>query len=354
MQIAEFNHNSIVDELKGTNLCAPDVYVQPMSIPGWIQVLDHEYQRDTDLRLKSMIKHFKENLPTLYTDLAMIIVTEEFDVVYNGITKTIMPGMYKANGHTRSLFWETHPELVPAHGVLVTVYDNINDANMFKSIYDCYDSKEAVDGAQNKIQSALRVLGMRDKVTSNVVRKGGFGTAVSIAYPGDPKDDIIEKISYFRDEILFLDNVGIFNANAPQMRFQTLYASFLMFAKMFLTKDTASTNYVKLFDACRKISNIEKEDFISSDKKWDGITAMQYEIFNECEKGWIPEGMLRKTSYATLNNQMSFFLYCLIDLWMNDKRLDRTKGFKHSAWLQYKESTDDDPIGYYNYIRNNI
>lgn len=332
----------------------PNIRTELFDIQDWIPVPDHAIQRDTDLRLKNMLNAFKLGLPTLYTDFAAIEVTKGFDVQLNGTKVHVAKGLKKVNGHTRSLFWEKNPSYIPDHGIIVNIYENVEDFATFEAIYNCYDSKLSVDNANNKIQGALRILGMRDKITSNVVRKGNFGSALSIAYPGDPKDDVIEKVSYFREEILFLDKLGVFNTNATQLRFQTLYASFLMFAKMFLTKDTGSDNYIKLFDACRKVGIMTKEDFISSDKKWDGVTAMLYEIFNECEKGWIPEGMLRKTSYATVPPQCSFFLYCLIELWMNDKRLDRTKGFRHSAWLQYKEDADSEPTAYYNYIRNNI
>jgi len=332
----------------------PNVRTELFDVQDWIPVTDHSIQRDTDLRLKTMENAFKLGLPTLYTDFAAIEVTKSFKVKLNGVAVNVEKGLYKANGHTRSLFWQKNPTHIPEHGIIVNIYENVEDFATFEAIYNCYDSKLSVDNANNKIQGALRILGMKDKITSNVVRKGSFGSALSIAYPGHPKDDVIEKVSYFREEIIFLDKLGVFNTNAVQLRFQTLYASYLMFAKMFLTKDTESDNYIKLFDACRRISSIEKEDFISSDKKWDGITGMLYEIFNECEKGWIPEGMLRKTSYATVSPQCSFFLYCLVELWMNDKRLDRTKGFKHSAWLQYKEDSDSEPTTYYNYVRSNI
>jgi len=332
----------------------PNVRTELFNIQDWIPVTDHSIQRDTDLRLKTMENEFKLGLAPLYTNFSGIEVTKRFKGSFHGAPITVEKGFYKANGHTRSLFWEKNPDYIPDHGIMVNIYENVEDFATFEAIYNCYDNQKSVNNAANKIQGALRILGMRDKVTSNVVRKGAFGSALLLAYPGDPTDDVIEKVAYFRDEIIFLDQLGAFNANANQLRFQSLYTALLMFTKQFLTKDTSSENYIKLFDAIRKISSIEKEDFISSDKKWDGVTAMLYEIFNECEKGWIPEGMLRKTSWATVSPQVSFFLYCLIELWMNDKKLDRTKGFKHSAWLQYKEDADSKPVGYYYYVRENI
>ena len=68
-----------------------------------------------------------------------------------------------------------------------------------------------------------------------------------------------------------------------------------------------------------------------SGDRWDGLTAMCFEIFNPGKKDWIPEGMLKKTSFSTQKPQMDFFLYCF-EKYMSSKKIDKTKGFKPSNW----------------------
>lgn len=304
----------------------------------------HHLQRDETQRIKKMTPIFRRRVPTLY-NFAVINVTEQFDIDLGDTVVSVLPGMYLCDGHTRRLFFKMYPDEQPNHDVWVTVY-SVDNAKDYTDIYNSYDSADSVETTAHKITGAFRTLGILDKITAPVVKKGSIGTAISLAYPGDSRDPILEKVAYFKDEILLLDALNVFSPNDNDLKFQTLWASALMFAKMY-NGDRETTAYSRMISFLQGIARIRSDDLSYSDNKWDGLTAMLFEVFNPGKKGWIPEGMLRKTSFATVAPQMNFFLYTMIELYMNDKRLDKTKGFKPSFWNTYTATADDTTIGYY-------
>lgn len=355
-------HNNPLEDFNSRLLLTTisNVLRMQMSPQEFIDLPSHALQRDHEMRMPKMKSIFDLKLPTLYLHFPVIQVTKGFNfkIGSTGENVYIETGFYKADRHTTAEYWKKFPDTIPNFDITVDVIQ-VDNAELYKAVYDSYNSMESVDNSSNKIQGGLRILGMRDKVTSNVVRNGSFGSALNIAYTEskdrDRSDDIIEKLSYFRDEIIWLDSMGAFNMSATELRFQTMYASLLMFTKRYLTKDTTSDNYIKLEKAVRTICQMpDKESLKHSDKKWDGVTALLYEVFNNGEKGWVPTDALRKTSFATVNPQMSFFLYCLIEMTMQDKLYDYRRGFKPVFWLSYQETSDSEPTSYYKYIANNI
>lgn len=327
----------------------------PSGVPGSAVVLSadiadilalphHHLQRDETQRIKKMIPIFRRRVPTLY-NFAVINVTTQFDIDLGDTVVTVEPGMRMCDGHTRNLFFKMYPDEQPTHPVLVTVY-TVDTAADYAAIYNAYDSPDSVETTAHKIQGAFRVLGILDKVTSPKLKTGGIGTAINIAYPGDSRDPTIEKVAYFKDEILLLDALNVFSPTDSDLKFQTLWASALMLAKMY-SGDSNTATYARMISFLQGIARIGSDDLMCGDNKWDGLTALLFEVFNPGKKGWISEGMLRKTSFATVAPQMNFFLYCMIELYMNDKKLDKTKGFKQSFWNNYTTDADETAQGYY-------
>jgi len=327
----------------------------PTGVPGSTVVLNaeladilelqpHYLQRDESLRIKKMAPIFRRGVPTLY-NFAAINITEEFDLEVGGDVIPVKPGMHLCDGHTRRLFFKMYPDAQPNHPVIVTVY-SVDNAEAYKAIYNAYDSADSVEVVAHKIQGAFRALGILDKVTSPKLKSGGIGTAISIAYPGDHRDSIADKVSFFKDEILLLDSLNVFSPNDKDLKFQTLWAAGLMLAKMYNTS-TDTPTYARMISFLQGIARIRSDDLQCGDTKWDGLTALLYEVFNPGKKNWIPEGALRKTSFATIDAQMNFFLYCMIELYMNDKKLDKTKGFKPKFWNNYVSDVTDHEVGYY-------
>jgi hypothetical protein len=334
----------------------------PSGVPGSAVVLSadiedilelphHHLQRDENQRIKKMTPIFRKRVPTLY-NFAVINVTEQFDIDLGNDVVTVTPGMRICDGHTRRLFFKENPQEKPTHPVLVTVY-SVDNAQDYTAIYNAYDSADSVETTAHKITGAFRTLGILDRITAPVVKKGSIGTAISLAYPGDSRDPIIEKVAYFKDEILLLDALNVFSPNDNDLKFQTLWSSCLMFAKLY-NGDKETTAYLRMINFLQRVAQIRSDDLSYSDNKWDGLTALLFEVFNPGKKGWIPEGRLRKTSFATVSPQMNFFLYTMIELYMADKKLDKTKGFKPSFWNNYTASVDDSTIGYYANVKESL
>lgn len=318
-----------------------------------LDIQRHPVQRDEGLRLPKMTKIFKSGNPTLF-NFAIIEVTVGFNLsIGQGEYVWVEPGFYMCDGHTRRLFFKLNPEYAPKHPVLITVY-RTNDPQTFIDLYNGYDSSDSVETAGNKLQGAFGLLGMRDLVNAPVLRRGGIKTAIELAYPGDSKDNLIGKVSYFKDEIILLDNLGKDNATLWHskdngLRFQTFWAACLITAKMF-NGDRGSHSYQRMEYMMRTFARMVEDDFSSSNQQWDGITALLWTIYNYdrsmSKRQWIPEGMLRKTSYSTVAPQMNFFLYCMIEMYMGDKLIDRDS-FKSKSWSDMKSEYSEERIGYY-------
>jgi hypothetical protein len=259
---------------------------------------------------------------------------------------TVQPGIYMCDGHTRRLFYKLNPEQKPNHQVIVHVY-TVDNAKDYVSIYNAYDSPDSVETSSNKVTGAFRAVGILDKIASPTLKRGGVGSAINLAYPFDNRDPIINKVAYFKDELLLLDRIGVFTPSDNSLKFQTLWASALIFAKLY-AGDSNSDTYLRLLAFLEGVARIRSDDLSYGENKWDGLTAMLYELFFPGKKKWIPEGMHRKTSYSTVQPQMNFMLYCMIELYMNDKKLCKQYGFRPTYWDTYTDtSTDEKTVGYY-------
>jgi len=192
----------------------------------------HPLQRNEELRINKMSPIFARGCATLY-DFAVINVTEEFTMVLGKEDSLLIePGLYMCDGHTRRLWFKMNPEQMPAHAVVVSIY-NVDNAKDFEEIYYSFDSADSVETSGNKLTGIFRANGIKDKVTSPVLIRGGIKSAIEMAYPGDPKERLSDKVYYFKDEIVMLDHLGVFSTADPSLRFQTLYAACLITAKMY-------------------------------------------------------------------------------------------------------------------------
>jgi len=279
--------------------------------------------RDEELRLRRM-GFLKNHLPT-HDKIAIYIVRKTLivKVPETGEEITIKPGIYLCNGNTRRLWYSENPKYMPKTDLVVDVYD-VNDSQQFLDIYYTYDSSDSQENTAQKIQGAISLLGLN--VTSTKAKSGGFSTALDISY-GDKTVSAIGKVASFREEIELIDNVGIFDAD-KELQFQTLFATCLIAAKHWGSPEKQKD---RMISGLQFIANAKPDGGSLDGDKWDGLTAMCYEIFNPGKKNWIPEGMLKKTSFATQKPQMNFFLYCF-GKYMSSQKIDKTKGFKPSNW----------------------
>ena len=285
--------------------------------------------RDEWLRLKR-VGFLKHHLPT-HDKIALYIIREQLVVKIpeTGEEITIKPGIYLSNGNTRRLCYSENPKYMPKTDPIADVYD-VDDPQQFLDIYYTYDSSDSQENTPHKIQGAISLLGLN--VNSTKAKSGGFSSALDIAY-GDKTVSAIGKVASFKEEIELIDDVGIFDAT-KNLQFQTLYATCLIAAKHW---NGPEKQKLRMISGLQFIAQAKSDGMTLDGDKWDGLTAMCYEIFHPGEKNWIPEGMLKKTSFVTQKPQMNFFLYCF-GKYMASQKIDKTIGFKPSNW----QTTFDD------------
>ena len=283
----------------------------------------HRLQRDHKRRLKTMQKHFRKQLPTLH-NFDFIRVTKTISGTVNGEMVIVDAGIDLANGNTRredisqgiKKNENDWPETV---AVIVYDVDNFKD---YKNIYYSFDSQDAVEATSHKIFGACYALGL--VLNSTTGRSGAFGSALSIAYPGDRKDDILVKVAYFKDEIIELDSIGLFNPKEPSLKSQCLIAAGLMALKYYRVPVDKKT---RIIGGLARLANAKQNALDHSDPKyWYGLDCIEHEFLTNPGK-WISKELHRKTSYSALEPQMNFFWYC-IENYMNGTRIGKLNGVK--------------------------
>jgi hypothetical protein len=277
--------------------------------------------RDEKRRIPKMRKILREWIPT-HDEIAIFRVMNDIEVSVDEEFEKIpvTAGWYLGNGNTRREYYSQFPEEAPTTDLVATVY-NINSEKDFTRYYYSYDSTDSAETGAQKIQGAIRLLGMN--VSSSVAKNGGFRSALDIAHP-NPKASVIEKVSFFKDEIQLLDRVGIFSHMDIGLKFQAMYAMCLLAAKYW---NSPSDQYDRMVAGLQTLSSAKYEDINLQGDKWDGLTCIQVLYFTNGQmKQWVEPGYLRKTSFATVKPQMDFLLYCF-ELYMLKQKINKSKGF---------------------------
>ena len=296
------------------------------SIADLMQLVKHAIQRDETLRLGKMKKIFDQNMPTMHNFAAVNLTT---DIMVEDME--VPAGIYMLDGHTRIHYYRNFPEKKPSHNVVVNMY-TANNASEYINLYYAFDSSDSVESSGHKLQGIFNLLGIREKISSPILIRGAVKTAIDLAYPGTSKDPLIEKVSFFKDEIITLERMGIWQPTDTSFRFQTFYTACLMACKIYYTYSPENPKGILFAEMMSFLKSIESDSLNTSNDKWDGKTAMAYEILRHGDKGWIPDGLLAKTSFASIDPQLSFFLYC-IELYITGKQLNKKKGYQAKNWM---------------------
>jgi hypothetical protein len=316
-------------------------------------VRTHKLQRDHARRWQKMVKHFRKQLPTLY-NFSILKITKSITGTVNGEEITVDPGFDMVDGHTRrhdiqvsiKTGENTYPSEVP-----VMIYE-ITSFKEYKDIYYSFDSSDATEKTNEKIVGACRALGVT--LDSTTGRSGGFGTALTIAYPGDSKDDILTKVAYFKDEIVDLDAIGLFNPASPELKSQCLMAAGLMALKYYNRPDTSKA---RIIGGLTRLSKAKKNTLDHSDpKSWYGLDCVEYEFLSS-PGTWVPKEYHRKTSFSSINDQMNFFWYCF-ENYMLKATISKRGGVKSPSFKGKYEKYRDallatQPIDGYEFININ-
>lgn len=274
--------------------------------------------RDEKRRIHKMRKILQNWLPT-HDEIAIFRVTKDIEVTVEEGEKVPVPaGLYLGNGNTRREYYSQYPDEAPTTDLVATVYD-VSSEKEFTKFYYSYDSTDSAESGAQKIQGAIRLLGMN--VSSTVAKNGGFRSALDIAHP-NPKASVIEKVSYFKDEIQLLDRVGIFSHMDKDLKFQAMYAMCLMAAKYW---NSPSDQYDRMVAGLQNLASAKPDEMNNGGDRWDGLHCIQVQYFTEM-RNWVEKGFLRKTSFATIKPQMDFLLYCF-ELYMLKQKINKSKGF---------------------------
>jgi hypothetical protein len=274
--------------------------------------------RDERRRIPKMRKILQNWIP-MHDEIAIFRVLRDIEVTVEADeTVNVSAGLYLGNGNTRRAYYNAYPDEAPDTDLVATVYD-VSTEKEFTKFYYSYDSTDSAESGAQKIQGAIRLLGMN--VSSTVAKNGGFRSALDIAHP-NPKASVIEKVSFFKEEIQLLDRVGIFSHMDKDLKFQANYAMCLMAAKYW---SSPSDQYDRMVAGLQSLAGAKADELNLSGDRWDGLTCIEVQYLTNM-KNWIERGYLRKTSFSTVKPQLDFLLYCF-ELYMTKTKINKSKGF---------------------------
>lgn len=280
-------------------------------------------QRDHKRRAPKMRHIFDKMTPSQFR-VSACIVPRRLTGVVEGEKIIIEPGIDKVDGHTRTEDWgakliEGNVESVPQQ-LVVDLY-TVNTFKEYKELYDSFDSVDAVDGKAHKITGACRALQL--SLNSSTAMAGGFASALSIAYPGNSKD-ALHQVAYFKDQIVQLDQIGLFDPEDKGLKFQCMMAAGLMALKLY---QNPASDLARIMGGLNVLATAKSDQLNLSGTEWYGMDAIisEYLVNNKI----VDEGELRKTNYAAVEKQMNFLMYC-ISKYMNKKTIKKGKGLKYA------------------------
>jgi len=328
--------NSILDQYELIETAIPGKYfISKFKSEDLEKLRTNAIQRDHIKRMRKMKKHFDKRLPSQF-DFAVANVTTNIVGKYQGHPIEITPGADLTDGHTRREYANSvndYPKYVS-----LTVYD-VDNWESYKDLYYSYDATEAAERSNDKIVGACRALNI--KLSSTTGLGGGFGSAIDIAYPGDRKDDILTKISYFKKEIEELDAIGLMKPTEGKMKAQVLMAAGLMALKVY---GEPPETHARLIGGLQQLSQANlKTPFWGSDPdSWYGMDAIAFQFLEQGDPKdwWVEPGYLRSTKFMSIEPQMDFIWY-FIDKYMSKKKVSKTKGVKPSNFVgKFEEFTE--------------
>jgi len=298
-------------------------------------------QRDHKIRVNKMNKVFIGNdTNKMIHQFVLFNVTKDLEWNFNGEKVPVNKGLYLADGNTRAEsnkryqsksdeFKRYTDGYNPSHDVMAVVID-INDSDSLLKEYFGIDNSLATESSTDKMRGAIKSLEMN--VVSNKAKSGGFGTALTAAYPGDSKLEPIVKVSYFRNEILLLDKANLWLTAESDLQTQHFYCASLIAAKLYTTNGKEQRD--KFLDVMKNLTTLDRYKIKTEKPKWSGVTALIHQLTNPFDKHWYPDHEHKKTGLSSWKPVIGFLLYCF-ELAMLDKHIDHVKGFKPSNWENY-------------------
>lgn len=282
-----------------------------------------EINRFVENRLNKMKKIFSNPTNTQHI-VSVICLDDDCNIETPTENIEVSAGMKLADGNTRRLHWSANPQDMPDKVIIIFI--DVENGDEYKREYYSIDSSDAVENSGNKIQGAVRLLGM--DLRSRKGRNGAFGEALNYAYPRDPKDEKLVKVAYYKNELETIDKLGLFDPASSEISHAgaALISAFLIAQKLY--KEPIE-QVAKLHQGMKKLSMLEIETYqtfnhrdCTKDEN-DGMVSIMQEAAFRKQLG----ESFGSTKRADMPRAISLYLYC-IEKWMSGKFMDKKRGFK--------------------------
>jgi len=318
----------------------PNMSILPkVNIESILTLPEIPCQRDHKIRVTKMNKVFVGDTKMMH-QFVVFNVIKTITIEFNGEKVKVKADLYLADGNTRAEskrrkenndveFKKFSDGYDPKHDVVVMVIDINKPEDLLKEYFGI-DNQAATENTPDKMRGAIKALSM--VVVSNKAKSGGFGTALTAAYPGDSKLEPIIKVSYFRNEIMLLDKAKIWNTSETELQTQHFYCASLIAAKLYTTNGIEQRD--KFLHVMKNITSLTRYNVKKDTPKWSGVTALIHQLTDHTDKKWYPIHEHKRTGKSSWNPVVGFLLYC-IELAMLDKHIDHVSGFKQSNWKNH-------------------
>ena len=310
----------------------PNVLINPKTKLEWLlNIPKVPNNRPVESRVNRMNKHFVKNVKSIH-NFTVFWVKNDLTVKINGEDILVETGWYVADGNTRILSNKqlndpNHKSTVgynPKHNVITKIVE-IETAKLFLEEYYSIDNSAATENNGDLIRGAMGMLGI--KMVSKKGKAGTFGSAINNAYPGDNTSPILDKVAYFRKELLLLDQCGVFNTTEVDLQTQHFICAALMSAKLY---SEPSSQRDRLIVLLKDISRMDFDNLKTNKDKWNGMTYLIYQAVKPNKHVNIYDVEYhRSTKFASWNPVVGFMLWC-IENYMNDKLIAK-KGVRPST-----------------------
>lgn len=311
----------------------------PVEVLGNLERLP--IQRNEQRRVKRKEKIFSKSYSTL-AHITIIEVKNRVENTENNETISIEPGFYLVDGYTRRLYWQNNPDTAPievsAMCYEAKTYDDV------KNTYYSFDNASAVERSNEIVASAMTAFGIRGN--SNKVITGQLGSALRTAYPGDDKDSVYQKVSYFKREIEFLDKVGIFSPSTTKLGYQVNFAFALAAAKAYGLGNKRMEFGLRTIATAKLMNSSTWNPSTNPDKVY-GLEALIREyLWQEGCLGFIPQEYKFNGKYTAVDYQMDVMAY-LFSHWMEEKEPFANSRKAQNPQNYHNDNTDGTRVRFY-------
>jgi len=261
-------------------------------------------QRDHVRRAQSMARIFSEYQKSM-SEYHLQFVPNDFTIKEHGEEKFIKAGLYVSNGNTRIYCYKKGYNSIPNVGVTITINTTKTYQDMRNDYYS-RDNKTASETTSDLLSGIGRELGftfiskMKDYKWTTVIRN---------AYPGDDRDSLAVKVSYFKEALQLLDESMIFNSKITQLNIAQVRTAALLFVQMNIHNPIRVLDILKGIATTTQMGKHSKKYTLDCAKdSRQGMTWMLSTLINPDKNKYDLDSISREQRFE---RPIAFFLHCL-------------------------------------------